>query len=570
MKKVLVIAVFLCALIQPLFAEHIKGGELFYEYVGPGQTAGTSVYRLTLKLYIDCNATSQGQLDTQIPLTIFDRKNYAFVDNPLAPMTGDVFLRFDPASNPCIGNPPSDVCYRVRSFSTTVTLAINEMGYIIAYQRCCRIANIRNLAQPSNAVGATYMAEIPGTNVLADGYTNNSPQFQGNDASAICRNSFFTLNFGSKQLDQDVAKGDRVEYKFCGGFIGANQGDPNPSQAASPMYPELTYSAPFAPTGPLGGSVSIDPLTGIITGVAPAATGQYVITVCAYEYRNNVLINIHRKDIHVGVSDCIPLNALLKPDYSYCDDLFVTFRNEQPNPSGSVYEWSFGDGGTETTTDIEGRVQHQYADTGTYLVKLKVTLAGQCIDSTTTLAKVYPGFFPGFVSQGTCILLPLRFIDTTYSRYGTPSKWSWNFGDETTLADTSHAPAPSWKFSSTGFKNVRLIVESNKGCKDTVTVPVEVRDKPPIEFAFKDTLICSIDTLQLQGIGNGVWSWSPGPYLLNANSANPLVYPKTTTVYQATLNENGCVNTGEVQVRVVDFVTLNYMEIGRASCRERV
>lgn len=558
MKRFLVIAAFVCGLIQPLFAEHIKGGELFYQYLGPGTGPNTASYRLSLKLYIDCNATNPGQLDSQIPLTIFDRSNFGFVANPTAPLVSENFIRFDPATNPCIGNPPNDVCYRVRVFSVTVSLPVNQRGYTIAYQRCCRIANIRNLVSPSNAVGATYMAEIPGTDVIPDAYTNSSPQYQGNDASAICRNSLFTLNFNAAQPATDTAKGDRVVYKFCGGFIGASQGDPNPGQASSPAYPELNYQVPFGPGSPLGANVTIDSVTGIITGTAPGVLGQYVITVCAYEYRNNILINIHRKDIHVGVSDCVPLKALLKPDYSYCDDFLVTFKNEQLNPSGSIYIWQYGDGSKpDTTTDIEGRVQHQYADTGLYEVKLKVILAGQCIDSTTTKAAVFPGFYPGFRSVGTCILLPLQFIDTSSSRYGSPSKWRWNFGDETTLADTSNSPTPNWKYSTTGFKNVQLIVESSKGCRDTVTVRTEVRDKPPIDFTFRDTLICSIDTLQLHGIGNGAWSWAPGPYLYNQNTADPFVYPKTTTLYEATLNENGCINKDVVRVRVVDFVTLD-------------
>jgi PKD repeat protein len=557
MKKVLVIAVFLCALIQPLLAEHIKGGELYYEYKGPG-SAGTSVYQLYLKLYIDCNAQRPGQLDNDVPLTVYDRDGNRFVMNPLAPMISESFIRFDPASNPCIGNPPSDVCYRVRVYSISVTLPINVKGYTVAYQRCCRIANIRNLVSPSDAVGATYMAEIPGTDVIADAYTNNSPQYQGNDASAICRNSAFTLSFNARQLPADVAKGDSIVYQFCGGMIGASTDQPLPPQASAPSYPQLSYQSPFRATAPLGGQVNIDPHTGVITGIAPSLLGQYVITVCAYEYRNGLLINIHRKDIHVGVSDCVPLNALLKPDYSYCDDFNVTFRNEQLNPAGSIYIWNFGDGSKlDTNTNVDGMAMHLYADTGSYRIKMKVVLAGQCVDSTETIARVYPGFFPGFRSQGTCILLPLQFIDTSTSRYGAPAKWRWDFGDETTQADTSHLRNPSWKYGTTGTKNVRLIVESNKGCIDTVPGTVSVLDKPPIDFAFEDTLICSIDTLVLRGIGSGAWSWSPGPYLFDAGTPNPSVYPKSTTTYVATLNENGCINTDSVRVRVVDFVTLD-------------
>jgi hypothetical protein len=106
------------------------------------------------------------------------------------------------------------------------------------------------------------------------------------------------------------------------------------------------------------------------------------------------------------------------------------------------------------------------------------------------------------------------------------------------------------------MKNVQFIVSNSKGCLDTVTQAVHLTDKPPIAFPFRDTLICSIDTLQLHATGFGSFSWSPSGSMLNPNTADPLVFPKTTTVYAATLEQSGCVNTDTVRVRVVDKVTL--------------
>ncbi|HEX6431108.1 MAG TPA: PKD domain-containing protein, partial [Niastella sp.] len=558
MRKIVAIALLMFGSIQSLIAEHIKGGEMYYVYLGPGSDPNTAVYRVTLKLYIDCNANSSGQLDDDIGLTVFDRGNNSQVSgSPFnAPSIGDEWLRFDAASNPCISNPPTDVCYRVRSFSTTITLPINFNGYTIAYQRCCRIDNIVNLVARSNSVGATYMCQIPGTNIntLPEAYKNSSPRFLPNDATAICRGSNFTLSFAANEPDNI----DVINYSFCSGFIGASTGTPNPYSSTPPPYSNLNYQSTYNGNAPLGGQVTIDSKTGLISGIAPSTIGQYVITVCAYEYRNGVLINIHRKDVHVKVSDCIPLKAFLKPNYSYCDDFLVTFKNEQVNPTGSVYTWDFGDNTPPvTTTDIEGRIQHQYADTGSYQVKLKVVLAGQCEDETMTRAKVYPGFYPAFKVTGTCVLLPLQFTDLTTSRYGAAAKWSWDFGDETTSNDVSNLKNPSWKYNTTGFKIVTLTVESDKGCVGTVTGTADVRDRPPIYLAFRDTLICSIDTLKLNAGGNGVFSWGPMYNILDENTPTPSVYPKTTTIYTVTLNENGCVNNENVRVRVVDFVTLD-------------
>ena len=177
MKKFLAILIGVIGMILPVMAEHIKGGELFYTYVGPGSAPGTSNYLVSLKLYIDCSASSSGQLDPSISLTVFNKSNNTQYGSVIsAPFTGESFSKFDPASNPCIGNPPTDVCYRVRVYSANVTLPDSQAGYIISFQRCCRIGGIVNLSQPSNSAGATYFCEIPGTGVAPDAYKKFKPK----------------------------------------------------------------------------------------------------------------------------------------------------------------------------------------------------------------------------------------------------------------------------------------------------------------------------------------------------------------------------------------------------------
>jgi gliding motility-associated-like protein len=76
-------------------------------------------------------------------------------------------------------------------------------------------------------------------------------------------------------------------------------------------------------------------------------------------------------------------------------------------------------------------------------------------------------------------------------------------------------------------------------------------------MAFRDTLICNIDTVQLNVSGNGAISWTPNYNILNSTSAAPFVFPKITTWYKVELNENGCRNTDSVRVRVVSLVSLS-------------
>ena len=177
-----------------------------------------------------------------------------------------------------------------------------------------------------------------------------------------------------------------------------------------------------------------------------------------------------------------------------------------------------------------------------------------------SVVKVFPGFFPDFEISGRCILNDFTFHDRSTTTYGTITKWNWNFGDETTTTDNSQLPNPTWKYSTTGLKQVECTVENSIGCSKKVVVQdVPVIDRPHIALPFRDTLICSVDTLKLSAAGTGLFSWTPDNILLSRfnNTPQPEVYPKTTTSFKVTLNDEGCINTDSIQVRVVDFVTLD-------------
>ncbi len=49
MKKIIFIGVLLLMVSITSWARHIKGGEIFYEYLGPGSAPNTNRYLLTLR-----------------------------------------------------------------------------------------------------------------------------------------------------------------------------------------------------------------------------------------------------------------------------------------------------------------------------------------------------------------------------------------------------------------------------------------------------------------------------------------------------------------------------------------
>lgn len=527
------------------FANHITGGEMYYTLTS--QSGNSYTYHVVLKLYRDCFAPpGAAPLDDDASISIFNNGSFASVWNSTVKRNKIVHLELG-SPNPCINNPPP-VCYDVGYYEFDVTLPEVAQGYTIAYQRCCRIVGINNLIG-SNNVGATYTAQIPGNGSIASGPANNSAQFAGQDTVVVCAHNSFVYNFGAKDPD-----GDSLSYSFCSAYTGGTTTDPRPTVPANPPYTSVPYSASYSASSPLGSNVQLDTHTGKITGIAPDV-GIYVVTVCVTEYRNGIVIATQRKDLQIKVGDCSSSTPALDPQYITCDGYNLTFSNHNNSPLIHTYEWSFGDASPAST---EIKPTHTFADTGVYKIKLVVNRGDICSDSATALAKVYPGFFPGFIFNGICVNKPTQFLDTSHTKYGSINSWNWDFGDPSSTTDVSQLQNPSYTYSKTGTNSVRFIVTSDKGCIDTITHNVAIIDKPPLRLEPSDTLICNGDNVQLSAVGNGIFNWT-GSNIINGNTATPTVSPSSTSDYIVTLDDNGCVNRDTVRVRVVDYVTLEAM-----------
>lgn len=543
------------------YAHHLKGGWIFYEYLGKGTAPNTSKYRITVKQYLNCQST-QGQIDREIYLGIYDGINNRSYTTLTIPLGNAAREQLDISRlNPCI-NPkplPNDVCYIIDSYTTTVDLPDNTGGYTLAVQRCCRIDEIINVQDdPSRGVGITYTTNIPGLINNISFRENNSPVFAQIDTAVICINSFFTFNFSA--ADED---GDSLSYSFCEGLLGGDnsQTGAQPNPPSNPPYQPITYAQSFGGSFPLGSGVTINSVSGIISGIAPGSVGTYVVAVCASEFRRGVFIGSTKKEIHITVANCQLSGAQLKPSYITCNGYDFAFSNESPAGNITSYLWNFGVPNNTTDTSTKAKPVYTYSDTGEYDIALIVKNAQGCSDSAYSKLKIYPGFTPEFKVAGNCLQTPYRFFDQTITKYGVVDSWNWNLGDETNDSDISTLQNPTYQYATASVKPVQLIVTNSKGCIDTILKQVEVRDRPLINLPFTDTLICSIDSLQLSASTNIAtsYSWLPNDNtIINANTANPVVFPKDTTAYIVHVDDGkGCVNSDTITVNVIDKVDVN-------------
>lgn len=545
MRRFLVIVLFLIFISDAAEARHIAGGELSYQFLG---ASGTDFkYRITLKLYKDC-FSGGADLDSEASFTIFRVGSKAIVFNDSFAVSKIETVQLT-NPGPCIDDPPL-VCYLVGYYTFDVTLPESPDGYDISYQRCCRIENISNV-QNSDNTGATYTARIPGTNVRPDAPRNTSAVFNVSDTVVICEGNPFYYDFSAKDPD-----GDDLTYEFAEAYNGANSTiNPKPPTASAPSYAALPYAFGFTFFKPMGNDVSINPITGMVSGIAPSA-GIYVLTVAVVERRGGVIINRHRKDIHIKVAACSIASADLQPEYITCDGFTLTFQNRSSSSLIKTYSWDFGLPGDADTSNLD-RPTVTFPDTGVYRVRLITNRGLDCSDTGYTLAKVFPGFFPKFQALDGCRNVPIQFVDQTTTAYGVVDYWKWFFGNPLVNQDTSRLQNPTYSYANTGTYTVQLIVGSSKGCRDTIDAPLNILTKPGIQLT-NDTLICAIDTLQLNAVGNGTFTWSPNYMISDVNSASPLVSPDVPTKYYVTLTSApGCVNTDSVFVDVRSFVTLD-------------
>src|SRR5690554_6709691 len=169
----------LLILILPLqlLASHIVGGEMYYDCLGNDQ------YKITVKVYRDCNSDG-AEFDNQIILGIFNRLNNERVDTKgiTQPQIDFVPVTF---SNPCV-SAPTDICVQEAIYTRVITLPPLPEGYILAYERCCRGADILNLLNPGG-LGLTITTTIPGTN--SGVVCNSSPRFDNYPPLLLCNRS---------------------------------------------------------------------------------------------------------------------------------------------------------------------------------------------------------------------------------------------------------------------------------------------------------------------------------------------------------------------------------------------
>lgn len=532
MIKRLPIILFLACVALSSKADHLVGGEIYYECLGGNQ------YRITLKVYRDCYTVTGAAFDNPAYISVYNSSG-GLVYNLAAPFTGSQQLEVT-VNDPCLQAPP-DVCVEEAVYTVEANLPFSPGGYHIAYQRCCRNGSIVNLTNPSNQ-GSTYYVQIPEE---ALNTCNSGPRYNQFPPLALCTGE--PMSFDHSATDPD---GDLLVYSLCTPFHGGSAANPAPIPALAPPYTNINWSGGYSASYPIDASTAfqIDPTTGLLTGV-PTQAGRYVVGVCVEEYRNGSLISRNIRDFQFNVVVCGSFIAAVIPPqplfHDPCDGLTVNFGNNSVN--AETFHWDFGVVGiSNDTSNLENPI-YTYPDTGSYSVTLIANPGLSCADSTVRSILIYNDITVEIQTSGELCFDANSLDFAPIGSFGSGATFFWDFENGTPSTSTNPSPQDV-VFSTVGVSNVTVTV-TEAVCSSEETIPIEVFNRPQAYF-LGDTIrgcaplgVLLFDSSYAATPHQSTWNFGDG----STGSGIRALHGYTNTgTYDITLTiwtEDGCIDT---------------------------
>lgn len=209
------------------------------------------------------------------------------------------------------------------------------------------------------------------------------------------------------------------------------------------------------------------------------------------------------------------------------------------------WKWDFGDSNTSSLQNDT----HMYADSGTYIVSLVTVKPGSGCDSKDSsvfVLRINGTPAANFNPPGSCSGIPMLFNDnTTMPQGGTLNSWSWSLGDGsptvTGAQNTTHTYAVCDTF------NVKLVVTTTGGCKDSITKEVIGNCLPTAKFSADPVCKNQTTIFNDSSIGTiSAWKWDFGDGSPSSNTINPTYNYANSGIYNVKLtvtSVSGCVDS---------------------------
>ena len=156
----------------------------------------------------------------------------------------------------------------------------------------------------------------------------------------------------------------------------------------------------------------------------------------------------------------------------------------------STRQWDFDNNGTIDQTGTP--VTKVFAIADTFHVRLKVISNSGCIDQDTQNVIVRPLPLMNLAANSNSLCKNDSFVFTNTTTGA--SQFSWNFGDGSSVLNTSTTGVQKKNYAAAGTYTTKLIATTSFGCLDSATQTVIARPLPDAIFTSNDTVSCAPKT----------------------------------------------------------------------------
>lgn len=278
--------------------------------------------------------------------------------------------------------------------------------------------------------------------------------------------------------------------------------------------------------------------TGLTATHAYSLPGTYTVKVysnytsCLDSTTNTIVVNPR------------PVADFTAPVTSRCEPPLTVNFQDLSTGGTTGWEWDFGDGGTSTLQNPS----HTYTTYGNFTVRLIATNAFGCPD--TIIRPAYINIqratisITGLPDRG-CIPFTITPIPVI-TALDVVTSYEWDFGDGTPL-DFNQFPTHTYPVQ--GTYNVRLVITTSGGCRDTLIINTAVRtgSKPVANFNAVPNPVCGRQPVQFTDLTPAPvdeWLWDFGDGSTSILQ-NPIHSYNDTGYFSIRLiaTNNGCPDT---------------------------
>jgi gliding motility-associated-like protein len=286
--------------------------------------------------------------------------------------------------------------------------------------------------------------------------------------------------------------------------------------------------------------------------------GNYIIRL--YAYNGETCASSAQKNVEIRQNSLI--QPVIQPVRAICKGDSVQLQAS----GGTRYLWS-----PATGLSNPNIANPKASPSQSITYTLSIFNQFNCRKDTSVTVQVFPSIAANFdvLLTENCTRFPLvnlRNLSFPLENI----RFFWDFGNGQT--STLQNPAP-FRYANEGTYTICLRV-SNAGCVVKKTYQLAYKENTDFDFVqristSKNPKICAGDSTQLFATGGTTYLWSPTLGLSAANIANPIAFPKTTTLYTVRINNAlGCFKDTSILVTVAPKVQADFAVSLLPSCED--